>query len=100
VVRVVAGDLIIILVGLIIVRIVDMELAESLAGVKTTGAIAVDSAKILVRVVTKDLVIILIGLIMVRIVGVQLAESLVGIKTIGILAVDLAKILIRFIVIN
>ena len=82
------------------VRMVDIKSAESLAGVKTTGAVAVDSAKILVRVIARDSVIIPVGLIMVRIVGVQLVESLVEVKIIEILAIDSAKILVGFIVIN
>ena len=47
-VGVVAKDLVIILVGPIMVRIVGVELAESLVGVELIGALAVDSAKILV----------------------------------------------------
>jgi len=82
------------------VRMVDVESAESLVGVETTGAVAVDSAKILVRVVARDLVIIPVEFIMVKIVGVQSAESLVGVETIKILAIDSAKILVGFIVIN
>jgi len=66
----VARDLIIILVGLIIVKIVNVESVESLVGVEIIGAVAVDLAKILVRVVARDSVIILVGLIMVKIVGV------------------------------
>ena len=65
-----ARDLIIISAGLIMVKIVDVELVESLAGVKTIGAVAVDLAKILVGVVAGDLVIILVGLMMVGIVGI------------------------------
>jgi len=49
---------------------VDIESAENLAGVKTIGAVAVDSAKILIRVIARDLVIIPVGLIIVKIVGV------------------------------
>jgi len=92
--------LIIILAGLIIVRIVDVESVESLAGVKTTGAVAVDLAKILVKVVARDSVIIPVGLIIVKIISIQLVESSAGVKIIGILVVDLAEILIGFIVIN
>ena len=47
-VGVIARDLVIILVEPIMVGIVDIELAESLAGVKLIRALAIDLAKILV----------------------------------------------------
>ena len=43
-----AGDLIVISAGLIMVRVVGVELAESSVGVKATRAIAIDLAKMLV----------------------------------------------------
>jgi len=48
VVRVVAKGLVIILVGLIMVRIVSIELVKSLTEVEAIGAVVVDSAKILI----------------------------------------------------
>ena len=80
-VGVVAGDLVITLVGVIIVGIVGTEQARSLAGVKV------------IRVVAGDLIIV-------KIVSVKSLKSLVGVKVIKAIAVDLAKGLIKFIVIN